>query len=227
MKTNNPLISVITSSYNNINTIKESVNSVLTQTYKNIEVLVLDDGSTDNTYLELKKIENNKLKIYKNKENIGLTKSLNILINKANGQYIARHDADDISFPDRLSYQMNLMELKNFQVSTTRAMSLNNNSKIPGKSFYLPNKLVMKFKNPFIHGTLLIKKNTLENIGGYDEKFYYAQDYKLFSDLLKNKVKILNINKIKYLLNMEDNISTNYKAEQQYFAECVKKDKSP
>ena len=72
----------------------------------------------------------------------------------------------------------------------------------------------------------MIKKSTLEKIG-YDERFYYAQDYKLFSDLLKNKIEILNLNKVLYLLNMNNNISTNFKKEQNYFANCVRKNINP
>ena len=69
------------------------------------------------------------------------------------------------------------------------------NRKIPGKSFYLPSRLVIRFKNPFIHGTLMIKKSCLEEVGFYDESFYYAQDYKLFADLFKSKYKFINLKK--------------------------------
>lgn len=227
MNNKTPLVSVLVSTYNNSETIETSINSVLSQTYDNIEILIIDDGSEDDTYLKLKNFKNNKLKLFKNKENIGLTKSLNLLVNKANGHYIARHDADDISLPDRFSSQINSMKSKNYEVSTTRAMNLDSNIKLPGKSFYLPKKLVMKIKNPFIHGTLMIKKSTLVKIGCYDERFYYAQDYKLFSDLLKNKIEILNLNKVLYLLNMNNNISTNFKKEQNYFANCVRKNINP
>jgi len=227
MNNKTPLVSVLVSTYNNSETIETSINSVLSQTYDNIEILIIDDGSEDDTYLKLKNFKNNKLKIFKNKENIGLTKSLNFLVNKANGHYIARHDADDISLPDRFSFQINSMISKNYEVSTTRAMNLASNIKLPGKSFYLPKKLVMKIKNPFIHGTLMIKKSILVKIGCYDERFYYAQDYKLFSDLLKNRIEILNLNKVLYLLNMNNNISTNFKKEQNYFANCVRKNINP
>ena len=227
MNNKTPLVSVLVSTYNNSETIEASINSVLSQTYDNTEILIIDDGSEDDTYIKLKNFKNNKLKLFKNKENIGLTKSLNLLVNKATGHYIARHDADDISLPDRFSFQINSMQSKNYEVSTTRAMNLTSNIKLPGKSFYLPKKLVMKIKNPFIHGTLMIKKSTFEKIGYYDERFYYAQDYKLFSDLLKNKIEILNLNKVLYLLNMNNNISTNFKKEQNYFANCVRKNINP
>ena len=62
---------------------------------------------------------------------------------------------------------------------------MNSNKKIPGYSFYLPDKILIKFKNPFIHGTLLIKNSILKESGGYNEKFIYAQDYELFNRLIK------------------------------------------
>ena len=95
--------------------------------------------------------------------------------------------------------KMNLFIIKdeNLDFCTTRAVRDNSNKKIPGLSFNLPTKLVMKLKNPFIHGTLMIKKLLILKKGLYDENFYYAQDYKLFYDLLKDdakfKVMILSI----------------------------------
>ena len=80
----------------------------------------------------------------------------------------------------------------------------------------LPKKLIIRFKNPYIHGTLLIEKNILNKIGNYNEYFYFAQDYKLFWDLNKAGYKVKNSFLTLYELNMENNISNKYKSEQQY-----------
>ena len=85
----------------------------------------------------------------------------------------------------------------------------------------------MKYKNPFIHGTLMIKKASIFDIGMYDEKFYFAQDYKLFRDLLKQKIKFKYLSKSLYILNMDDNISSNYRNEQKYYFDCAKNDIKP
>ncbi len=223
MKKNRPLISVIVATHNNSDTIVESLNSIFNQNYQNFEVLVVDDASEDDTLKKLNKMKNDKLKVFSNSNNIGLTKSLNLLIKESKGDYIARHDSDDISFPNRFSEQINAMRKKNKVVCTTRAITMQTNKIIPGKSFYISPKLVIRFKNPFVHGTLMIKKSCLEEIGFYDESFYYAQDYKLFSDLIKSKYKIINLKKILYSLNTENNISSNFKDEQNYFANKVKK----
>ena len=85
----------------------------------------------------------------------------------------------------------------------------------------------MKFKNPFIHGTLFIKKSILLDVGKYDENFYYAQDYKLMKTLIDNNYKFKIFRKTLYELNMENNISTNKRSEQNYYANCVKKNMIP
>ena len=93
----------------------------------------------------------------------------------------------------------------------------------PKISHYLPQKIVIKRKNPFIHGTLLVKKSLMEDIGLYDENFYYSQDYKLFYDLVKKDVKVGVLKKPLYKLNTKNNISSNKREQQAYYANCVKK----
>ena len=73
----------------------------------------------------------------------------------------------------------------------------------------------------------MIKSQTLRNIGGYDENFYYAQDYKLFSDLIKNKSKFKVIRQPLYKLNTTNNISSLKSSEQDYYAMCVRKSTVP
>ena len=102
------LVSVIMSCYNSEESVEQSIESILNQTYENIEFLIMDDGSTDSTFEilnEFAKINEN-IRIFKNENNIGLTKSLNLLINYSNGEFIARQDADDISLKTRIEKQM-------------------------------------------------------------------------------------------------------------------------
>ena len=147
------------------------------------------------------------------------------MIKDSEGEYIARQDSDDESMPNRIMEQITAVEKNNLDFCSSRALVKNSNKKIPGISYYLPIRKVMKVKNPFIHGTLFIKRKVLDEVGLYDEKFYYAQDYKLMSDLLHRKYKYKIINKPLYLLNMENNISTTKRKEQAYFANLVKKNK--
>ena len=222
-------VSVIMSCYNSQETVTRAIESILNQTLENLELLICDDSSIDNTYETISKYKDldKRVKIYKNTKNLGLTKTLNFLIEKADGALIARQDDDDISLSERLRTQVDILNEENLDFITTRARVLDSKKLIPGISFNLPNSLVMNFKNPFIHGTLLIDKKVLNTIGNYDERFYYAQDYKLFSDLLSNGYKYSTLKTPLYELNIKDNISSKFIKEQDYYARCVRNNKDP
>lgn len=226
---NTNLVSVLMSTYNSQNTIRRSIESIINQTYSNIEFLIIDDGSTDNTYSICKEYKNNfdNVFVYKNKQNIGLTKSLNKLIRISKGYFIARQDADDYSQKNRIEKQLKYLQKNNLDGCSTRAKIIDSKRLIPGKSLYIPKKILLKFKNPFIHGSLLIKKENLIDVNCYDEEFFYAQDYKLIYDLLENKSKISIMKDPLYNLNMKNNISSKYKEKQKYYANCVRKKISP
>ena len=229
MTSSNALVSVLLSTYNSEESISESIDSLLSQTYKNLEILISDDGSTDSTKEICKKfqLKDERVLFSSNKKNIGLTKSLNNLAQKASGSLIARHDADDISLPYRIEEQIQFMKTKKLDAVTSRSLVKQNNKKRPGISFYIPDKLLINRKNPFIHGTLIIKKNVFQEIGYYDERFYYAQDYKLFYDLLDKGYKVKTLNKALYILNTENNISSENLERQNYYADCVRFRKTP
>ena len=99
-----PLVSIIMSVYNEEERVEKCINSILNQDYKNFEFLIVDDFSEDNTLEVLNKFsrEDSRIKIFKNKSNLGLTKNLNFLIKKSSGDFVARQDADDTSKQDRI-----------------------------------------------------------------------------------------------------------------------------
>ena len=217
------------SCYNSQATISKSIESILSQSYEDIELLICDDGSIDDTYKTIEEYSkaDKRISIFKNEKNIGLTKSLNFLINKSDGEFIARQDDDDISLEQRIEKQIKVINDLNLDFVTSRAKILGTDKLIPGISFNLPVSFVMNFKNPFIHGTLLIKKKILNDVGNYDESFYYAQDYKLFSDLVAKGYKYTTIKEPLYRLNVKDNISNNFKKEQDYYSRCVRNNSIP
>ena len=223
------LISVIMSSYNSEETIEKSILSILKQDYKNIEFLIVDDCSKDSTLSIMKRLreDDKRIKIIENKKNIGLTKSLNKLLKISNGKYIARQDSDDVSLPHRLTTQINFIKKTNSEVVTSRAIIKDTGEKIPKYSYILPNNLVMKYKNPFIHGTLFVDKNIFEEVGGYDENFYFAQDYKFYKDCYNFGKKIIVLNEVLYELNNKNNISNKYKKDQEYYFNCARKNIVP
>ena len=222
-------LSVIMSVHNSEENLSDSIESILNQTYENFEFLIMDDGSSDNSPEVLSEYakEDNRVKIFKNSKNLGLTKSLNILISSSKGKYLARQDSDDTSSKERFEKQLEYLSLNNLDACTVRALGNTTKKAIPNVSYYFPLNLIIKFKNPFVHGSLVVRKNVMESLGGYDENFYYSQDYKLMSDLLSRNFKVKIMPDILYFLNQENNISTNNKREQKYYADCVRKNKTP
>ncbi len=229
MKDSKDLVSFIMSTYNSEDTVSKSIESMLNQTYQNIEILIVDDCSNDNTYeiCENYSRTNKNIFLFRNNKNIGLTKSLNKLLNHSKGTYIARQDADDTSMPERIQKQFEFIESNKLDGCSARSNIIGHRRVIPGLSYFFPIKLIMKYKNPFIHGTLFIKKSVLSNLGGYDERFIFSQDYKLMSDILEKGYRVSIIKTPLYNLNFSNNISTKFKKEQQYYANCVKRKIDP
>ena len=218
------MISVIMSVYNATDSLEKSIDSILNQTYEDFEFLICNDASTDDTSKIVMNYQKKdpRIKLFNNKKNIGLTRSLNYLLMQSSGEFIARQDGDDESLENRFQTQIDVLNNLNLDFCTARAFK--DNGKITPKLKQLISyKLLIKYLNPFIHGTLMIKSQTLRNIGGYDENFYYAQDYKLFSDLIKNKSKFKVIRQPLYKLNTINNISSLKSSEQDYYAMCVRK----
>ena len=217
------LISVIMSVKNGEKYLNQSIESILNQSYKNFEFLICDDGSSDNSLSIINNysLKDSRIKLITNKKSIGLTKSLNRLIKLSKGEVIARQDADDISAVNRFTTQINLYR-KGKKIITARANIINSKKSKPRLSYFVPNKIIIKRKNCFVHGTLFINKQILIDNNCYDEEFYYSQDYKLFSDLLKKDYKINTIFKTLYSVRNEGNISSLKKDEQKYFADLVK-----
>lgn len=222
------LVTVIMSVYNNEATVNTAIESILGQSYKNIELIITDDCSSDSSLSIIKKyIDKKNVKLIENSENRGLTKSLNSMIKIAQGKFIARQDADDISLYNRIQVQIDLINKFNLDFVSSRAISLQTKKYIPNISFNLPYKFLIRYKNPFIHGTLIIKKNVLLELGNYDERFKYAQDYKLMIDALDKQYKYKVLRKPYYLLNTRNNISNLFRDEQKYFADCARNRLNP
>ncbi len=224
-----PLISVIMSAYNSEKTIESSVSSIINQSYKNFEIMILDDFSQDGTYNIIDNIKKdfNNIKLFKNNKNLGLTKSLNILLKESKGEFIARQDSDDISYSYRFEKQIEYILSKKLDGCSSRAKIMKTDKVIPNFSYYIPKKFLLNFKNPFVHGSLMIKKNVIMDVGMYNENFYYSQDYKLMRDLSVNNYTVKIMKDVLYELNMQDNISSIFTEEQKYFADCVRKNKNP
>ncbi len=170
------MVSVIIPCYNAENYIQESVNSILNQTYENIEVIVIDDASTDNSYNRLSKIRDRRLKLLKNTQNLGYLRTINLLLEQVSGKFIAFQDADDVSHSRRLEIQRNFLS-SNAQVSIvgTNYCVIDSRGNVirtcqvddePAKI-----KTELKQKNKFQKPSIMFKKEVINKIGGFREAF--------------------------------------------------------
>lgn len=190
-------ISVIMPTYNTeVQMLQEAVNSILNQTFQDFEFIIINDGSTNGTDVYLNSIRDNRVKIIHNQKNIGITKSLNIGLENANGQYIARMDADDISLLTRFERQYFFMESHPDVVmcgATVQNFGANNKShvtKIKDMDHYRI-KTLFYYPGP-LHPTMFIRHQILENYKiAYDESLTYAQDYDLCEKISRTGGKIV------------------------------------
>jgi len=197
---NNPLVSIVIPVYNGSNYLKYAIDSALGQDYDNIEVIVVNDGSTDNTE-EIAKNYGDKIR-YFSKENGGVATALNLAIRNAKGEYISWLSHDDYYLSNKVSKQINEFKKDNVHKKTIIFSNFNiiyilNKKKVNEyksvlniqNSGYLNKIDVLKilFLSQ-IHGcTLLIPKNAFEDVGYFDESLKTTQDYDLYFKLLKNK----------------------------------------
>ena len=110
----NKTISVLMTVYNGMPYLIEAVESTLNQTYKNFEFLIIDDASTDESFDYLNQINDKRIKLIKNDQNIGQVKSLNKVLNLCNGDLVARLDQDDVNLPQRLEEQIAFFKVRRF-----------------------------------------------------------------------------------------------------------------
>ena len=138
----NELVSVIMPSYNTEKFVEMSINSVITQTYKNWELIIIDDYSTDNTDNVIYPLLNdNRIKYFKNSKNLGAAISRNLGLREAKGKWIAFLDSDDLLLPDKLEKQIQFMKEHNYHFSYTNYIEIDEDSKPNGNLITGPKKI--------------------------------------------------------------------------------------
>jgi len=209
MKIVDPKITVLMSAYNGEGYLKETIESILNQTFTDFEFLIIDDGSTDKTANILKEYKNKdkRIKIVTNKKNLGLTRSLNKGLKFSKGEYIARMDGDDVSCFQRLKKQLGFIKKNKCSVVGSWAALINQSGKIVGhnrkpNSYFFIKWGLLFGSNPFPHPSAFFKKEAILKVGGYNKKFDFSQDLDLWSRLSKRyKIGILEEKLIKLRLH--------------------------
>ncbi|HLA39858.1 MAG TPA: glycosyltransferase, partial [Candidatus Glassbacteria bacterium] len=220
--TGGPLVTVLMSVYNGERFLRESVESILRQSFGDFEFLIMEDGSTDSTAVILAEYaaKDRRIRVVKNEENIGLTRSLNHGLALARGKYVARQDADDLSLPERLARQVEFMEAHPDTVLLGTGMEvINEGGKTLGRRIppadqrSLAAELLIK-NNAFGHTSVMFRLAAVNELGGYDESFAFAQDYDLWWRMSRKwKVAVLPEALVRWRAS-GSNISGTWRAEQ-------------
>ena len=196
---NKPEVSVIFPAYNAERYLCEAIASILSQTFRNFELIIVDDGSADNTRSIIEDFAKKDLRIRPlfNERNRGVVESLNRAIDAAKGKYIARMDHDDISMPERLETQIRFLE-EHPEISAVGSNVILIDDKgdtigirrLPETSEEIAQFLVLG--NQLVHPTVMLRREVFDAVSKY-KKVLHAEDYHLWIEMVKKGLKLYNI----------------------------------
>jgi glycosyltransferase EpsE len=177
---------IVMSVFNESGKVSNAIGSIINQNYKLWNLVIVDDGSTDDTNKIVQSYvdKHDNIELLVNKINCGLAYSLNKAISNSNSEYIARMDADDVALPDRLESQIKyLNEHSEIAILGTGAEVVRVNGK--KSTVFKPENHAtilgsIEKINPFFHSSVIMRRNFIESLGGYDTKCLRAQDYDLW-----------------------------------------------
>jgi glycosyltransferase involved in cell wall biosynthesis len=226
-----PRISVIMSTRNDRETLPAAIEPFLFDTL-DIEVVIVNDASDDGTreYLDRLAAQHpSKVRPLHRESSIGLTRALNLAIRESRGEFLARQDADDVSHPDRLRKQLARFDADpslDFLGTGNRIVEPDGDLivAIRGQNFGNLAKRLVK-GNVFCHGSLMMRRSALLEIGGYDEYFRFAQDYDLLLRAVRAGRKLANLEECLYDWTFSSKSITSEKtAEQRWYSEAARRE---
>ncbi|NDV93714.1 glycosyltransferase [Dysgonomonas sp. 521] len=191
-----PKVSILMPVYNAGQYLSQALDSIISQRFRDWELILINDGSTDDSESIIRQHEDERIYYIKNPVNLKLIKTLNKGIDYCGGQYIARMDADDICYADRLGHQVAFMDSHpECLMCGTSATVIDGNGKKTGKIHNLADndylQINLMFSPPFIHPSVMIRREVLQQ-NRYDEAYKHAEDYELWCRIAKQG-KIANI----------------------------------
>jgi glycosyltransferase involved in cell wall biosynthesis len=217
-----PKVSVIIPTYNRAEFLRSAIESALKQTFTDLEIIVSDDGSTDNTQVVVKSFEDKRIKYVRNEGNKGPSGTRNTAILASEGEYIAFLDDDDVWLPEKLKSQVNLLDqsLPNIcGVYSNRLMINKSNGKIvstnPGTDKLKGNLLYqLAIKSPIHTSTVLIRKKCLDEVGLFNETISYMEDRDMWIRLsIKWDFEYINEPLTKAYFHSNGHLSQNLKGQ--------------
>lgn len=203
-RTNPPKVSIVMATYNRSHQLKTTIENIMQQEYDDLELIVINDGSTDNTSDVLNQIQKTQnIRVIVNEKNVGLQKSLNIGIRHAKGEYIARiDDHDQWIVNNKLSKQVELLE-SNPELGIVGS-GYRKGDKIwinPITDRAIRNQILMR--SPFCHVSVLMRKSIVDKVGGYNETLPYSEDWDLWLKIGKH-AQMANLPEIMVSIQEED-----------------------
>ena len=189
-----PKISVLMTVFNAEPYLQESLVSLLNQDFTDWELVVIENGSSDGSGKILRSFSDKRIKATHLTENIGRTEALNLALKKSNSEYIAILDADDISMGSRFTKQYKKLESDEaigLVGSWTQFIDSNGQNLYVKVGPELHDEIVKLFatRNPFVHSSVMFRRNIALAIGGYDINYKYAQDFDLILKIASIKVE--------------------------------------
>ncbi|MBK9283699.1 MAG: glycosyltransferase [Sphingobacteriaceae bacterium] len=222
---NTNFISVILPVYNGEKYLREAIESVLNQTYRNFELIIVNDGSTDQSLSIIHSFSDNRIICVNNQQNAGLIEVLNQGISLAKGEFIARMDADDICMPERFKMQMEVFEKNPEVVLVSSDYFQMEDGHLALSSGFIESdelKTVLLFSPGMAHPTVVLRNSFQQNQKPYDINFIHAEDYKLWIDLSEQgKFYNIPLPLLKYRTHTGQ-ISQNYRAIQKTNSEKIR-----
>lgn len=225
-----PRVTVLMAVYNGEAYLRDAIDSVINQTFKDFEFLIIDDGSTDTSLKIIQSYSDPRIKLVRNRRNMRIIYTLNRGLRLAKGDYIARMDADDIAFLDRLDKQVSFMdENPDIGISGTWTRIFAN-SKIISKTIAEPVsheeiRCKLLFSNSFQHPSVIIRRAFLEKYDlRFDDKFLHVEDYELWVRA-SMKFRLANIPKVLlYYRYHGSQIGRRFEGEQINFGDKVRQE---
>lgn len=194
------VVSVVLPVFNGAKYVLGSINSILNQTFQKFELIIVNDGSTDETANVLKNIHDLRIKVITFKKKRGIAYAINAGVSRANGMYIARMDSDDLSISTRLEEQVSFLKTHpNVALVGTWSKLINSEGKKVGeKRFPIEDReirsIIIRF-NPFIHPSIMVRKRVILEVGRYSQEYEGAEDYDMFLRICA-KYRVANIPKL-------------------------------
>ncbi|MBQ9637723.1 MAG: glycosyltransferase [Prevotella sp.] len=220
------MVSIILPVFNASAHLQECIDSVLAQTYTDYELLVMDDGSTDNSVSIAEGYEDERVRVVACEHNF--IQTLNRGIEESRGKYIARMDADDLMMPERLEKQVGLMEsFPSITVCSSAAQAFGLTEEVFGVGYGNINHPLLSFLlgNFVIHPSVMIRKDFLTKNNLLYKNYPYAEDYKLWMEIgmAAGKFYVIPTPLIKYRIS-ENQVSNRHRAEQNETALSIRQE---